>query len=295
MSESAALFLNELGTVFVDIAVTFGFLLVLPARRPRLFVALRLAATLTIAFLRASFPGIGTLDLISCALLVLWLGRGPLRVRLLGMALGFMPMILGEALGTALWIAATGMQSGTYEGAVLHPWVMLLVKLAFVVEELACSYVIGRLLSRALEGEGARRVVALFLVLPVAQSVLLVELLNMQLYEQGSDQLFSWGIFLSATLFLLTDLLALRYLEEARSAVLSKARARLMERRLREYLDRYEEITSASASVARLRHDARNHLQVVTALVSREAWDEARDYVSECERCLGRDPSEGEG
>lgn len=295
MSETAALFLNELGTALVGVAVTFGFLLVLPARRPGLFVALRMLATLTIAFLRSRLPGIGALDLISCALLVLWLGKGPLRVRLLGLALGFMPMILGEAFGTALWIAATGMQSGTYEGAVLHPWVMLAVKIVFIAEELACAYVLGQLLRRALEGDGARRVVVRFLALPVVQSVLLVELLNMQLYEQASDQLFSWGVFLSAVLFLLTDLLALRYLEAARSAVLSEARARAKERRLEEYLRRYEEVTSAMAETARLRHDVRNHLQVVSALTGRGAWEEARSYVSQCEGWLGGGPDEGEG
>lgn len=295
MSEAAALFLNELGTVFVGIAVTFGFMLVLPPRRPGLFVALRMLATLSIALLRARFPGISALDLISCALVVLCLGKGPLRARLLGLALGFMPMILGEALGTALWIAATGMQSGTYEGAILHPWVMLAVKLVFIAEEIVCAYVLGRLLSRALEGEGARRVVVRFLALPVVQSVLLVQLLNMQLYEQGSDQLFSWGIFLSAVLFLLTDLLALRYLEAARSAVLSEARARAKERQLEEYLKRYEEVTGATAEAARLRHDARNHLQVVSALTCRGAWEEAWSYVSQCEAWLRGGSHGGEG
>lgn len=286
MSEAAALFLNELGTVLVSTAVTLGFILVLPSRRPVLFVTLRTFVTLLIAFLRASFPWIRVLDLLSIILLVLWLGNGTLRVRLLGVALGFMPMILGEALGTALWIAVTGLQSGTYEGAILRPGVMFAVKIAFIVEELVCAYILGRLLSRALEGEGARRVVARFLVLPMVQSVLLVLLLNMQLYEQGSDQIFSWGIFLSAVLFLLTDLLVLRYLEAARSTVLSEARAEVRQRQLEEYLARYEEVARATADVARLRHDARNHLQVVSALVDRGAWEEAQGYVMQCVRWL---------
>lgn len=286
MSEAAALFLNELGTVLVSTAVTLGFILVLPSRRPVLFVALRTFVTLSIALLRASFPWIRVLDFVSIVLLVLWLGNGTLRVRLLGVALGFMPMILGEALGTALWIAVTGLQSGTYEGAILRPGVMFAVKIAFVVEELVCAYILGRLLSRALEGEGARRVVARFLVLPMVQSVLLILLLNMQLYEQGSDQIFSWGIFLSAVLFLLTDLLVLRYLEAARSTVLSEARAEVRQRQLEEYLARYEEVARATADVARLRHDARNHLQVVSALVDRGAWEEAQGYVMQCARWL---------
>lgn len=286
MSEAQALFLNELGTILVGVAVTFGFMLVLPSRRPGLFFALRLVASFTIAMLRSRFPSIGILDLLSCVALVLWLGKGSLRVRALGAALGFMPMILGEALGTALWIAVTGMESGTYEGAILHPWVMLAVKAAFVVEELACALVIGRLFGRAIEGEGGRRAVLRFLALPVVQTVLLVQLLNMQLYEQGSDQLFSWGIYVSATLFLLTDLVAVRYLEGARKAMLSEARARAKERQLEEYLERYAEATRASAYVARLRHDARNHLQVASALIERGAWDEARDYLSECEGWL---------
>lgn len=286
MSEAAALFLNELGTVLVSTAVTLGFILVLPSRRPVLFVALRTFVTLSIALLRASFPWIRVLDFVSIVLLVLWLGNGTLRVRLLGVALGFMPMILGEALGTALWIAVTGLQSGTYEGAILRPGVMFAVKIAFIVEELVCAYILGRLLSRALEGEGARRVVARFLVLPMVQSVLLVLLLNMQLYEQGSDQIFSWGIFLSAVLFLLTDLLVLRYLEAARSTVLSEARAEVRQRQLEEYLARYEEVARATADVARLRHDARNHLQVVSALVDRGAWEEAQGYVMQCARWL---------
>lgn len=286
MSEAAALFLNELGTVLVSTAVTLGFILVLPSRRPVLFVALRTFVTLSIALLRASFPWIRVLDFVSIVLLVLWLGNGTLRVRLLGVALGFMPMILGEALGTALWIAVTGLQSGTYEGAILRPGVMFAVKIAFIVEELVCAYILGRLLSRALEGEGARRVVARFLMLPMVQSVLLVLLLNMQLYEQGSDQIFSWGIFLSAVLFLLTDLLVLRYLEAARSTVLSEARAEVRQRQLEEYLARYEEVARATADVARLRHDARNHLQVVSALVDRGAWEEAQGYVMQCARWL---------
>lgn len=292
MSEAQALLLNELGTILVGVAVTFGFMLVLPPRRPGLFVALRLAATFTIAVLRSRFPAIGMLDLLSCVVLVLWLGKGPMRVRMLGAALGFMPMILGEALGTALWIAVTGMQSGTYEGAILHPWIMLAVKLVFVVEELVCAHVIGHLFGRAIGGEEDRKAVVRFMALPVVQSVLLVQLLNMQLYEQGSDQLFSWGIFLSATLFLLTDLVALRYLEGARVALLSEARAQAKERQLEEYLERYEKVTRASAYAARLRHDARNHLQVVSALIERGAWDEARDYLSECERWLARSSEE---
>lgn len=280
--------LNELETLVVDVAIGLGLLRIVPMRRPRLFFALYLVVCVATALLRGASPCASLFHLVANLALLLSLGEGSLRIRLLGTALGYMPSILGEALGTALWIALTDSPSGTYEGAARFPLAMLAVKSLFVAEVLVLSSILGRLMDRVREGAESREVVVRFLGIPIIQSVLVAALLYMQLFEDGYDGALSWGIVAFAAVFLVTDLLALRSLDGARRAVLAKARARAKERELDEYLRRYEEVTRAAAEVARVRHDARGHLQVVLSLLERGEADEAARYAAGCAELLPR-------
>ena len=128
----------------------------------------------------------------------------------------------------------------------------------------------------------------MILFMPLLQVVLLMGALYLQLNVTGIHAAFSAGIAAAALLFFAADVLLVVTIERIGQASAERERARAMERQLDGYLEQYAALARRNAAIARLRHDARNNVQVISALLDRGAYGEASAYAGECERTLAK-------
>lgn len=126
------------------------------------------------------------------------------------------------------------------------------------------------------------RASTLFATIPVAQGVFIwvISVLLSTASNQSEQLAFLLGTCLLCALCLAADAVLFKTVQRYEQARERQAYAEALEVHLREQTAAYEQLSKQVEDTARMRHDLRNHLQVLISLVNLEQMKRAKEYSS---------------
>lgn len=272
-----------------QIAIIYVQATLLPMRRRWLFVTLE--AVLSCAALLVRFSAGGTPSFIvhtvisAASVLVLpplfYRRIIPLAWRLVATAVAVLLMFLGEVACGTLW--AAGGNEYSLEAIQSAPLLQSTVIHLFFVAVVLMG---GRLFKTLFKKQQIERLATtrgqiLLCSLPVSQALLIWTLLliMMQVSDVESRGLILTCALALITLCIATDVLVIRSVNGYWRTLDEDKYAKKLKQRLQEQLDGFERLNAQIASTAHLRHDMRNHLLVLGALIDRGELAQADAYA----------------
>ena len=272
-----------------QIAIIYVQATLLPMRRRWLFVALE--AVLSCAALLVRFSAGGTTSFIvhtvisAASMLVLpplfYRRIIPLAWRLVATAVAVLLMFLGEVACGTLW--AAGGNEYSLEAIQSAPLLQSTVIHLFFVAVVLMG---GRLFKALFKKQQVERLATtrgqmLLCGLPISQALLVWTLLliMMQVADVESRSLILTCALALITLCIATDVLVIRSVNGYWRTLEEDKYAKKLKQRLQEQLDGFEHLNAQIASTAHLRHDMRNHLLVLGALIDRGELAQADAYA----------------
>ena len=272
-----------------QIAIIYIQATLLPMRRRWLFATLE--AVLSCAALLVRFSAGGTTSFIvhtvisAASMLVLpplfYRRIIPLAWRLVATAVAVLLMFLGEVACGTLWAAGGNEYSleAIQSAPLLQSTVIHLVFVAVVLMG-------GRLFKALFKKQQVERLATtrgqmLLCGLPISQALLVWTLLliMMQVADVESRSLILTCALALITLCIATDVLVIRSVNGYWRTLDEDKYAKKLKQRLQEQLDGFEHLNAQIASTAHLRHDMRNHLLVLGALIDRGELAQADAYA----------------
>ena len=252
-----------------------------PARRPRLLAAICVGAVLASWFERGVLGAAVASPVWWLALyiapLLLWSGRFAFRAILLGADL--LCMAFAEALGALFWLVATGTPIGSYETASMYPLVDCILRVLVLALCFAKIPVLRRI-GGALDASNMPDALLMPLVVLVfAQMVGLMVFYYASLEALTANPLYLGGSVVGSALSAAADYLLLVSVARASDARRDRARAEELAGAVEARIAEEHAALEDAAAAARLRHDARNHLQVLVSLVERDGLGAACVYA----------------
>ena len=271
--------IDIVGIFPVQIVFAYALSRMLVMRNATLYWTLEIVSVLLLACFRSQMDvGVRFLAALPLALLPIALSEGALSRRILAVVLAHLVLFFVELPGGALWVALTGTPIADYDASREHFGAFLLTHaahLALLVVLLAVLCLLFYRFADSAQKEGRW--------LPVAFTVVQLMLVNIVLllpfgYIESSAFYYAFSVPLSL-LGLAADLLLLFAMGRVAQKRRADARAALLEEQLDRYLVRYECFVEDVEQVAKLRHDMKNHVQVVLALSECKRIDEARGHL----------------
>lgn len=269
--------------------VAYAFLdRVLTLRWPRVLRVVQVATVLQMVLVMGEAHTRITSMLVSLVVpLVLY--AGDLRDRLLVTSTLLISVRTAEMVGTSAWMLLTGGASAQSIGA---SWANYP---AHVASALLAALVMGLLLwafARQLDAvrAGLRGRVMVLVGFLLTQSVALLVLGNAIMRDSPADAPLFWAGAATCLLCVLADVEACRVAGRLRVREEELARARELGDAVDGLAERARLEMEVMSQTAMLRHDIRNHIQVLSALVEEGSEDEAAEYA----RTLARAWSSGE-
>ena len=280
-----------------QLAVVYVQTRLLPMRRPGLFAALAMAVAFTAMLLKRSVAWAGTplnmfLVLLDFAVLPLLFYRHdiPLVQRVTACALSMTLMWLGEMTGALLCVFTGGIYAN-YELERDRPVLAVAIHVLFVVVVLAAGRLLEPVMRRWSErhmqddGSGGPKLPAesaLFSALPAVSALLLWVLLlvTVSASDEGDQAVALTAGALLLAMGVAVDVAVLTSAGRHRRALAEQARTAELEARLAGQLEAYAQLSDQVEQTARLRHDMRNHLQVLSSLAERGEKEPARSYAA---------------
>lgn len=272
-----------------QIAIIYIQATLLPMRRRWLFATLE--AVLSCAALLVRFSAGGTPSFIvhtvisAASMLVLpplfYRRIIPLAWRLVATAVAVLLMFLGEVACGTLW--AAGGNEYSLEAIQSAPLLQSTVIHLFFVAVVLMG---GRLFKALFKKQQVERLATtrgqmLLCGLPISQALLVWTLLliMMQVADVESRSLILTCALALITLCIATDVLVIRSVNGYWRTLDEDRYAKKLKQRLQEQLDGFEHLNAQIASTAHLRHDMRNHLLVLGALIDRGELAQADAYA----------------
>ncbi len=272
-----------------QIAIIYIQATLLPMRRRWLFATLE--AVLSCAALLVRFSAGGTTSFIvhtvisAASMLVLpplfYRRIIPLAWRLVATAVAVLLMFLGEVACGTLW--AAGGNEYSLEAIQSAPLLQSTVIHLFFVAVVLMG---GRLFKALFKKQQVERLATtrgqmLLCGLPISQALLVWTLLliMMQVADVESRSLILTCALALITLCIATDVLVIRSVNGYWRTLDEDKYAKKLKQRLQEQLDGFERLNAQIASTAHLRHDMRNHLLVLGALIDRGELAQADAYA----------------
>lgn len=129
---------------------------------------------------------------------------------------------------------------------------------------------------------GTQHASTLFATIPVAQGVFIwvIAVLLCTASNQSEQLAFLLGICLLCALCLAADAVLFKTVQRYELAREQQAYAEALETHLREQTAAYEQLSRQVEDTARMRHDLRNHLQVLISLVNLGQTERAEQYTA---------------
>ena len=272
-----------------QIAIIYIQATLLPMRRRWLFATLE--AVLSCAALLVRFSAGGTTSFIvhtvisAASMLVLpplfYRRILPRAWRLVATAVAVLLMFLGEVACGTLW--AAGGNEYSLEAIQSAPLLQSTVIHLFFVAVVLMG---GRLFKALFKKQQVERLATtrgqmLLCGLPISQALLVWTLLliMMQVADVESRSLILTCALALITLCIATDVLVIRSVNGYWRTLDEDKYAKKLKQRLQEQLDGFEHLNAQIASTAHLRHDMRNHLLVLGALIDRGELAQADAYA----------------
>lgn len=281
MDASQAAVYRHFVVLVADAAILYALSRLLPLRRPRLLYAGELCCFFALIFLVPT-DATGWKSLVSAiAFFALPVAcyEGSFFTRALGAGVGALLSVAGELAGVLVWMLLTGLAVMDFEALALHPVafaVAVLLEAAFIAAS-------GRALASPLrafarmEGTFAHG----FAQLVALQGLVLFSLVYFLLDSfAGAPWAWASAIVLVGVLTV-GDVYLYKASRRASAEEAERRRAEALGAELELCLSSYEELVADATASARLRHDARNHLQVLRALMDKGDEKAALSYARE--------------
>lgn len=263
-----------------NVICIWAILRMVPIRRKWLFSLLWQVACLPI-FLIPGESVYGWLRTIASS--VLWLTlvllfseKRSLRVVFAAVLISLLSVVT-EAVTTML----TVLLFGRYVNNALvfnEPRIMLMVQIMFWNIFALLCWVLVRLWKRSVRSQ-AEPYLRRFVLVPLSQHFPLIfaTVFSLLLHASPRDYLLLGAMALCCVL---ADFLLFRGLRNFTAQQLARQQAELLEKQLQQQLDYYNRVVARIEETARLRHDLRNQLQTVYALMDRGEYDRAREVLT---------------
>lgn len=263
-----------------NVICIWAILRMVPIRRKWLFSLLWQVACLPI-FLIPGESVYGWLRTIASS--VLWLTlvllfseKRSLRVVFAAVLISLLSVVT-EAVTTML----TVLLFGRYVNNALvfnEPRIMLMVQIMFWNIFALLCWVLVRLWRRSVRSQ-AEPYLRRFVLVPLSQHFPLIfaTVFSLLLHASPQDYLLLGAMALGCVL---ADFLLFRGLRNYTAQQLARQQAELLEKQLQQQLDYYDRVVARIEETARLRHDLRNQLQTVYALMDRGEYDRAREVLT---------------
>lgn len=289
--------------VIPQAAIIYTQATVLPMRRTGLFVTAEALLCVVALVLKLGEPAIGlwARNLVAFAAmvaapLVSYRREVPLAYRIMACGVAILLMMLGEMASGAIWVARGGQYSdeGISAG---QPMLLIAIHLFFAAVVLVPGRMFRSLLSNWEHDSLSPGGSVLFCAMPLSQ-VALIWVLLMMLAQGGPVIGNDPTLFAAAGLIVFccaSDALLISAVRRYRRSLKEQARAEALDRRLHEQLDELTVLDGQIEGTARLRHDMRNHLLVLTQLVERGELEQACAYADETLVELSRNASAAHG
>ncbi|MBM6942537.1 hypothetical protein [Collinsella intestinalis] len=277
------------GTLIV-LACEINIATVLPMRHRSAYLVLTGAGAFVVAALTGVAPRLAQVHFVVCGLVCpFMLLEGAVGERFIGMALCVGLLFAGE-FAVTLAMVPVAIQLSFAE--VTREWAALtlgcrIFDLAF---NICGGFAVRAFMRHHLRGDQIETVVPRFALATLLGVGLAAGLFYIIVMEGlvASDPLSVMSIALSSLVVPL-DAGLLWSLERARRAAAADAHARVAGERLEACLARYGRVSRATVRTAQLRHDARAHLQAVSALVAEGDHARAEGYAREMAALLRAD------
>lgn len=264
-----------------DASQIFVVLFARSARRPYLLAALCASAVLASWFERIVLGSAVSNPIwwlvLYIAPLLLWSGRFAFRAILLGADL--LCMAFAEAAGALLWLIVTGTPIGSYETAAVFPQVDIILR-AVVLALCLAKIPLLRHIGSALDGSNLPDSLLMPLVVLIfAQMIGLMVFYYASLEALAANPLYLLWSIAGSALAAAADVLLLRSVAHAADARLERDRARELAAAVEARVAEEGTALKEASRAARLRHDARNHLQILAGLIERGGLGTAAAYA----------------
>lgn len=274
-----------------EVVVIYAWTKLLPIRNERLFWVVCLALSCVFAFFRSSMGS--EARLVTSIVFALYyfvapfaFSKGKVASRILVCVAVYAVIMVAELMGSALWVAMTGTPIGDYDAVRAHfaaYWFMRAVHLLIMVTLLALLYRFVRL-RRADKSEGTG--LGLFIGFPAMQLLLLVSLVLLGTYlvrvvPNGAslgNVAFAAGAALSA-LCVVVDAFLFMSIDRHSRRMAEERHAQALQQQLEWRMAQYQDVVRDIEATARVRHDLKNQLQVVSLLVERGELSLAREHL----------------
>ena len=285
---------------YLPVQILYGYVMtrLLDIPRPALFVvAYSICSFLVVPFSSLiGMPLFGLMEALLCATPALFARDRPLH-RAVVVASSIVAAIIAYLACLLLWMLVADDPFSYQEKytrlasyAVASGLHLILLDVLFVMLRRAQSQWLTPEVKRY-TGEGTKY----FIWFPLLQvPFLLIALIGIGT-AAAWNPLLAVGVLLMGVFFLVSDLVLFRAIDDFVLEQFEALRIEVLERQLDEELRLFDDLSALLENSAQLRHDLRNHLQIIEMLASRGESDAAREHVrnllGEIENMDARDAS----
>lgn len=270
------------GAVPIQILYGYAMTRLLDIPRPALFMTAYSVFALVVDPLssRFSMPFFAMVQILLCAAPALFARDRPLH-RAIVVASSIVAAIIAYLACLLLWMLVADDPFSYQEKytrlasyAVASGLHLILLDVLFVMLRRAQSQWLTPEVKRY-TGEGTKY----FIWFPLLQvPFLLIALVGMGV-DAAWNPLLVVGVLLMGVFFLASDLVLFRAIDDFVLEQFEALRIEVLERQLDEELKLFDDLSTLLENSAQLRHDLRNHLQIIEMLASRGEFDAAREHV----------------
>lgn len=306
-------------TLLVDLSGYIGRSLIAPAKNMRTYFGTALVTELALTVL--------SLYQLDVARVLFWLAQlvlslvfleGRVVRRLLAFALGILALALGEAAAMFCLFACTGVIVRSYEELGSNLLFFFLAELLDMAVVLGLMGFFGHVTRRLWAGEKDTAAVATtasnvdsdaaepgvanapsfkgivpslprLVLIPLSSSLSLELIMAFEAFGPVPSMIDIIELIVALLVIAGVDVLALRDAMRAQAAIRERERAEALQARIDASTERYASFIHEARQTARFRHDARNHLQVLAALIDNGDFEAAEQYARELERVNRRE------
>ncbi|OUO20790.1 hypothetical protein [Collinsella sp. An307] len=239
------------------------------------------------------YPAVTRIHFLLCMfILPPFLMRGPVARRLVATALCIGVAIAGEVTGF-LFLVLAGKPIDAAAVMAEDPVLFLALRLLAFAVLVACGRVVCAFMARWTHGARINVVLPRFAATALCCAVLASIMYSLFVAEGISSTypLARAGVTCMIALPLILVVL-LAQVERARRTAIARAQADVAQEQLDACLAEYDHVMRATVRTAQLRHDARNHLQAIDALMAEGDFERAAAYAREMADLLAHEDGE---
>lgn len=277
--------LNLISVLSTQVAFAYACVRMLDFKHPLWFMVAQLIWISSAIPVRAFNLGIGTIYGLAVTLMPLVVARDPVPRRVFVTVCCVIALIVTEMPASIIWNVLTGVSLSDYRVILEHLPEYVFVSLLHAIMIMVLCALVELGMNRFV-GKESDTSIKVFLWFALVQMLLMFALQCVLVDSlMQSWVVVEYGSF-AAVICVVVDVAMFILFAWFSEKEKTEKRAALMKEQFEAYLRDYETIAQALEGTAKMRHDLRNHIQVVYALINRGDFDEASRHLGEMQTML---------